>query len=52
VVQALRYGRQVTLHERAEVVARKQQEAGCFGLLTNVPTAGEMTHRAGEVLRA
>ena len=52
VVKALRYGLQVTLHERAEVVARKQQEAGCFVLLTNVPTAGEMGHRAGEVLRA
>jgi transposase len=52
VLKALRYGRQVTLHERAEVVARKRQEAGCFVLLTNVPTAGEMAHRAGEVLRA
>jgi len=52
VVKALRYGLQVTLHERAEVVARKRQEAGCFVLLTNVPTAGEMAHRAGEVLRA
>src|SRR5262249_27821024 len=52
VVKALRYGLEVTLHERAEVVARKRQEAGCFVLLTNVPTAGEMAHRAGEVLRA
>ena len=52
VVTALRYGLQVTLHERAEVVDRKRQEAGCFVLLTNVPTAGEMAHRAGEVLRA
>src|SRR4029450_13685027 len=24
----------------------------CFVLLTNVPTAGEMAHRAGDVLRA
>ena len=52
MIKALRYGLQVTLHERAEVVARKRQEAGCFVLLTNVPTAGEMAHRAGEVLRA
>jgi len=51
VVKALRYGLQVTLQERAEVVARKRQEAGCFVLLTNVPTAGEMAHRAGEVLQ-
>src|SRR4029434_3713292 len=52
VVKALRYGLQVTLHERAEVVARKRQEAGCFVLLAHVPTGGEMAHRAGEVLRA
>jgi transposase len=52
VVKALRYGLQVTLHERAEVMARKTQETGCFVLLTHVPTAGEMAHRAGDVLRA
>ena len=52
VVKALRYGLQVTLHERAEVIARKGQETGCFVLLTNVPTEGKMAHRAGEVLRA
>src|SRR5215468_5973238 len=52
VVKALRYSLQVTLHERAEVIARKTQETGCFVLLTNVPTAGEMAHRAGDVLRA
>jgi transposase len=52
VVKALRYGLQVTLHERTEVIARKVQETGCFVLLTNVPTEGAMAHRAGEVLRA
>jgi transposase len=52
VVKALRYGLQVTLHERAEVIGRKTQEMACFVLLTNVPTTGEMTHRAGDVLRA
>ena len=52
VVKALRYGLQVTLHERVEVIARKTQETGCFVLLTNVPTTGEMAHRAGDVLRA
>ena len=51
VVKALRYGLQVTLHEQAEVIARKVQEMGCFVLLTNVPTEGEMGHKAGEVLR-
>jgi transposase len=52
VVKALRYGVQVTVHERAEMIARKTQETGCFVLLTNVPPAGEMAHRAGDVLRA
>jgi transposase len=52
VIKTLRYGLQVTLHERAEVIAHKRQEAGCFVLLTNVPTVGEMAHRTGEVLRA
>ena len=52
VVKALRYGLQVTLHERAEVIARKTQETGGFVLLTHVPPAGEMAHRAGAVLRA
>jgi transposase len=51
-VQAWRYGLKATLHERTEVIARKAQETGCFVLLTNVPTQGEMAHRAGDVLRA
>jgi transposase len=52
VVKALRYGLKATLHERAEVIARKTQETGCFVLLTNVPTAGDMGHQARDVLRA
>jgi transposase len=52
VVKALRYSLQATLHERAEIIARTIQETGCFVLLTNVPTEGEMAHRAGQVLRA
>src|ERR671935_2495510 len=51
VVKALRYGLQVTLRERAEVIARKVQELGCFVLLTNGPPAGERAHTAGEVRR-
>jgi transposase len=51
-VKALRYGLQVTLRERPEVMARKAHEAGCFVLLTHVPTEGEMAPRAGEVLQA
>jgi transposase len=52
VVKALRYAVQATRHERAEVIARKTPEMGCFVLLTNVPTEGEMAHSAREILRA
>jgi len=52
MVKAVRYALQVTLHERTEVIARKRQEAGCFVLLTNVPTVGEMAHSARAVLQA
>jgi transposase len=52
VVKALRYSLQVTLHEQSESIARKRQETGCFVLLTNVPTAGEMAHTARDVLQA
>lgn len=51
-VKAWRYGLKASLHERTEVIARKTQEMGCFVLLTNVPTQGDMAHSAGEVLRA
>jgi transposase len=51
-IQAMRYGLKPSLRERDEVIARKRQEAACFVLLTNVPTTGEMAHRAGDVLRA
>lgn len=51
-VKALRYRLKVAVRVRPEVMARKAEEAGCFVLLTHVPTAGEMAHRAAEVLRA
>jgi transposase len=51
-VKALHYGLKGTLHEKVEVIARKEQEAGCFVLLTNVPSEGEMAHGAAEVLQA
>jgi transposase len=52
VAKALHYGLKTTVYERSEIIARKTQETGCFVLLSNVPTAGEMAHGAGEVLRA
>jgi hypothetical protein len=32
-------------------MVRQRDEAGCFVWLPNVPTAGELAHRAGDVLR-
>ena len=52
VVKARRDGVQVTLPARAEVIARKRQEVGCFVLLPNGPTVGEMAHSARAVLQA
>src|SRR5262249_56811606 len=52
VVTALRSRLQGTLPEQSESIARKRQETGCFVLLTNVPTPGEMAQTAGDVLQA
>ena len=51
-VKALRYGLQVHPARTRGGHRPQGQEAGCFVLLTNVPTEGEMAHRAGDVLRA
>jgi len=51
-VKAMWYGLQPTLTERAANIAKKREEAGCFVLLTTVPTAGELAHSAGDVLKA
>ena len=52
VIQALRYGLQVTLHERSEVMARKRQEPSCCVLLPQVPAVGERAQLARAVLQA
>lgn len=51
-VKALHYGLKVSIHERPEVRAQKVQEAGCFVLLSNVPSDGEMAHSPQQVLGA
>jgi transposase len=51
-VKAMHSRLQPTLHEHAEVIARKRAEAACFVLLTNVPQQGEMAHSARELLQA
>jgi len=50
-VKTMRYGLKCTLKERDATMVRKREEAGCFVLLTNVPTEGDLAHRAGDVLR-
>lgn len=49
-VKAMRYGLQTTVSAQTERIARLYEETGCFVLLTNVPTAGDLAHSAGEVL--
>src|SRR5438132_572994 len=49
-VKALRYRLKTTIRPHTERISRMEEEAGCFVLLTNVPTAGDMAHSAREIL--
>ncbi len=40
------------ISERAPLAEQKREQAGCFVLLTNTPTKGEMSHAPQEVLLA
>ncbi len=40
-----------TVNVHTERMARMEEEAGCFVLRTNVPTAGALAHNAGDVLK-
>lgn len=51
-VKAIRYGLKPVLTARADRIATKHEEAGCFVLLTNVPKEGAFAHSAGDVLKA
>ena len=51
-VKAMRYRLQPGLTARADRLATKREEAGCFVLLTNVPKEGACAHGAGDVLQA
>jgi len=39
-----------TVNVHTERMARMEEEAGCFVLRTNVPTAGALGHNAGDVV--
>jgi len=49
-VKAMQYRLKTTVSVHTERMARMYEEAGCFVLLTNVPTVGDLAHSAGDIL--
>ena len=49
-ITAMRYRLKTAISPQTERIARLEDEAGCFVLLTNVPTAGDLAHRARDIL--
>ena len=49
-IKAMRYRLKITISPQTERIARLEEAAGCFVLLTNVPTAGDLAHSAREIL--
>ena len=49
-VTAMRYRLKTTMRPHTERISRMEEEAGCFVLLTNVPTAGHLAQSAREIL--
>ena len=49
-ITATRYRLKATMRPHAEHIGRLEEEAGCFVLLTNVPTVGDLAHSAREIL--
>ena len=49
-VKALHYRLKTTIRPHTKRIGRMEAEAGCFVLLTNVPTAGHLAHSAREIL--
>jgi transposase len=49
-VKAMRYRLKTTIKSDTERIRRREDEAGCFVLLTNVPTAGDLAHSARDIL--
>jgi hypothetical protein len=48
-IKATRYRLKTTIRPHTACIGRMEAEAGCFVLLTNVPTAGDLAHRAREI---
>src|SRR2546426_5923014 len=49
-IKAMRYRLKTSISTQTEPIARMEEEAGCFVLLTNVPTAGDLAHSARDIL--
>jgi transposase len=49
-IQAMHYRLQTAISTQTERIARLEEEAGCFVLLTNVPMAGDLAHSARDLL--
>ena len=49
-ITARRYRLKTAISPQTERMARLEEEAGCFVLLTKVPTAGELAHSARDIL--
>jgi transposase len=49
-IKAMRYRLKTAISPQSERMARLEAEAGCFVLLTNVPTAGDLAHSARDIL--
>ena len=49
-IKTMHYRLKTTIKPDAERIRRRQDEAGCFVLLTNVPTAGDLAHSARDIL--
>jgi transposase len=49
-ITARRYRLKTAISPQTERIARLEEEAGCFVLLTNVPTTGELAHSARDIL--
>ena len=50
-VDRVRYILNAKIEEKTEQLIRKQEEAGCFVLLTNVPAQGDMAETGADLLR-
>lgn len=49
-VTAMRYRLKTTIRPATEYISRREEEAGCFVLLTNVPLVGHLAHSARDIL--